>query len=70
MPITAVVYRPFSPLKLAAFKASIHPYRQDPTEVATLMEMVFSTNNLTWMDVQILLNNFVTLEEKSINSAA
>ncbi|KFV54035.1 hypothetical protein N328_12787, partial [Gavia stellata] len=57
---------PFSVLDLKAWKEMAGIYREDPERVAKVMETIVENRDPDWKDLQVLLNNLVSYEERTI----
>ncbi|GAB0208649.1 hypothetical protein GRJ2_003330600 [Grus japonensis] len=57
---------PFSVSDLKAWKEMAGIYWEDPDRVAKVMETIINNQDPDWKDLQVILNNLMTFEEKRI----
>uniref|UniRef100_A0A8C0UDM0 Core shell protein Gag P30 domain-containing protein n=1 Tax=Cyanistes caeruleus TaxID=156563 RepID=A0A8C0UDM0_CYACU len=57
---------PFSPANLVIWKQSAGTYRENPDQVARVVQMVMKTQNLDWDDIQVILDTLMDSAEKEM----
>ncbi|KFQ62411.1 hypothetical protein N334_10640, partial [Pelecanus crispus] len=55
---------PFSVADLRAWKEMAGTYREDPEEVAEILETIVENYDPDWKDIQVVLNTLLTYEER------
>lgn len=66
LPGVIFVRPPLSTSDLLSWKVHMPTYRDDPIKMESLFASIFALHHPTWADIQILLNVFLTSEERSV----